>query len=189
MKVLLPAVGVSIAALVLVWPNLHSMGERFQLGFAHLSGMAVESLTMVNARYFGVDANNQPFTITADTAREVKPGSQTLDLTSPKADMTLKDGSWLVLGAQTGYYEHQRGLLDLVGDVNLFQDGGYELHTTRAQIDLRAGTASGDEPVNGQGPFGTIRSEGFRVSENGKRVDFTGKARLVLVSQAKGGRS
>ncbi len=40
---------------------------------------------------------------------------------------------------------------------------------------LQEGSASGDKPVAAQGPFGTLVSEGFRLTERGQVVVFTGR--------------
>ncbi|MEK9899787.1 MAG: LPS export ABC transporter periplasmic protein LptC, partial [Rhodospirillaceae bacterium] len=74
--------------------------------------------------------------------------------------------------------------LHLTGDVNLFHDQGYEFTTTAAQVDLVTSTASGDEPVDGQGPFGVLNAEGFRVFDSGDRVLFLGPARLTVFEGA-----
>jgi lipopolysaccharide export system protein LptC len=50
---------------------------------------------------------------------------------------------------------------------------------------MSAGTAYGQEPIEGQGPFGNIKAQGFRVIDRGERVIFTGKAKMVIYS-AKG---
>ena len=52
--------------------------------------------------------------------------------------------------------------------------------TAAAQIQLREGSASGDEPVAAQGPFGTLTSEGFRLTDRGQVVIFTGRSHAVL---------
>ena len=43
----------------------------------------------------------------------------------------------------------------------------------------------GDEPVRGQGPFGTLEAEGFRILDRGKRLVLSGKSRLVLYPVAR----
>ena len=57
-------------------------------------------------------------------------------------------------------------------------------------LDCRKGflTAAkpGDEPISGQGPFGNLQAEGFRISEHGKTMYFTGKAKLVIHPSAAG---
>ncbi len=75
-------------------------------------------------------------------------------------------------------------MLDLKGGVIMFHDMGYEFHTPRASIDMANRSARGDSPVQGQGPFGQISAAGFRLLENGERIIFTGKTRLVLFPDA-----
>ena len=58
--------------------------------------------------------------------------------------------------------------------------GGYTVETAEARIDLKDGSAEGNKTVLGHGPAGTLRSEGFRILDNGQVVRFTGKARLVI---------
>jgi lipopolysaccharide export system protein LptC len=110
-----------------------------------------------------------------------------IDLAFPKADITLRSGVWLALSAETGLFNRKQQVLNLRGGVTLFHDMGYELRTPSADIFMKRGIASGDQPVTGQGPIGTIRSAGFRILDGGKRVLFTGKSRLVLYPKGKQG--
>lgn len=181
MKVVLPAVAVVLVAAVALWPQLRDMGEDgFALSFADIGREIGRTQRLVNARYYSTDADDQPYTITADVAEETEPGSPLLRLDNPKADITLEDGAWVMLGANNGLYSQADGLLDLTGEVNLFHDAGYEMHTSAATLDVEAGEAHGDRPVRGQGPFGELEAEGFRLTDAGKRIYFTGKARLLL---------
>ncbi len=108
------------------------------------------------------------------------------DLQSPKADLTTSSGAWVAATAATGVYHNATRLLDLMGDVSMFHDGGTEFHTERAQVDLSAGAATGDDPVDGQGPTSTIKAEGFRLYDRGAVIIFTGKSHLVLYNTQRG---
>ncbi|MHA1600976.1 MAG: LPS export ABC transporter periplasmic protein LptC [Alphaproteobacteria bacterium] len=180
MKMLLPALAAALILLVFAWPQFTFKEERFRLGIARLSLDQAENLTMLNARYNGIDEQRQPYTITADMATQSKQDENMIDLELPKADMTLEGGAWLALTARTGKFNRAVELLDLTGSVSLFHDRGFELRSESAQIDLDAGTAKGHEPVQGQGTFGTVDAEGFRVLDSGQTIIFTGKSRLVL---------
>jgi lipopolysaccharide export system protein LptC len=183
MKIILPSVAISIVAIVLIWPQLTGKDERFQLSFSKLNQKDVDLLTMVNARYHGVDAKNQPFTVTADTANEnASKKAKVVDLDHPTADLTTKDGSWLTVSADTGIYSQLDNSLSLLGGVNVFHERGYEIRTASATMDLKAGSVSGDDPIKGQGAFGEVEAEGFRVYDKGQRIIFTGKSKLVLHS-------
>lgn len=180
MKFVLPIFALILIGLVLVWPQLRGTDNRFKIGFSGIEAREAEGLNMVNARYMGTDAKNQPFSVTADIAKNLKPDATLVELEMPKADMTLEDGSWLVLTANTGAYNQPEKTLSLKGAVNLFHDSGYEIRTSSADIDLGKNLASGNEPVAGQGPFGELRAQGFILQNNGSVISFTGKSHLIL---------
>ncbi len=155
------------------------------MGFSTISLKLSEDTSMLNPRYVGADENGQPFTLTADLAKSQSPESAIVALEMPKADMMLDGGAWMVLTAETGAYHRTTQVLDLSGAVSLFHDSGLEFQTAKARIDLAGGTAAGSDPVQGQGPFGDLRAEGFRLLRKDKIIHFTGKARLVLYPAAK----
>ncbi len=180
LKVLLPAVALGLVAMVLLWPQLNPIDERFRLGSAGVSIDDLENLRMVNPRYVGSDSQDQPYTLTADQALQLSGDGNLTDLVNPKGDITLKDGTWLALSAEAGVYRKQDEILDLEGNVNLFHDDGYEIVTPKARVELEKGTASGDSPVTGQGPDTELEGEGFRVYNRGDRVLVTGQSRLLI---------
>ncbi len=180
LKVLLPAVAVGLVAMVLLWPQLNPIDQRFRLRAVGVNIEDLENLRMVNPRYVGTDSQNQPFTLTADQALQLSGEGNLTDLTKPKGDITLKDGTWLALSAETGVYRKQDEILDLEGKVNLFQDGGYEIVTPKARIQLDKGHAAGDSPVTGQGPDTELEGQGFRIYDRGERVIVTGQSRLLI---------
>ena len=180
MMVLLPTVAALLIALILVWPYLGSEDLRFRLSFAALTANENEDPSMVNPRYLGIDGENQAFSITADLARRLAEGSSAVELEMPKADITLSDGTWLVVTANSGVYKQIKKTLELTGAVNMFHDSGYEFTTSKVRIDLEKGIAEGDAAVKGQGPFGDLSGEGFRLIDKGKTIVFTGKSKLVI---------
>ena len=180
MKMLLPAVAVALILLVVAWPKFVFDDNRFRLSISKLGPEQAESLTMLNARFDGVDEENRPYTLTADMATQSEREKDLVDLELPKADITLPDGTWLALTAQQGQYRRERQVLDLAGSVSLFHDQGFELRTESARVDLKNGTASGNQPVQGQGETGLIDAEGFRVYDRGERIVFTGKSHMFI---------
>ncbi len=180
LKLTLPLVAVVLIVLILVWPHLKATDNAFKIGFSSVKMAEDEDPSMHNARYFGADENKQPYSITADLATALSNGAQAVELEMPKADISLEDGTWLVLTAKNGIYKRDVEKMNLSGAVNLFHDTGYEFHTEKAQINLRAGTASGNVPIEGQGPFGNLKAEGFKLYDKGSRILFLGKSKLIL---------
>ena len=183
-KVLLPTIAAALIVIVVIWPELSEQENRFRLGPARIDRSEAENLRMLNARFTGVDASRRPFTVTADSADQSDAKSASIVLDAPKADILLSNGAWVALTATNGSFNREQQILELTGNVNLFHDSGYEFHTQNAVFDLTAGAATGTEPVEGQGPFGHLQAEGFRIYNRGERVEFTGKAKLTITPKS-----
>jgi lipopolysaccharide export system protein LptC len=180
MRIALPATAAVLLLLVLVVPQFRGDDGRFRAGETPVVDAAVDALSMVNARYFGIDAKGQPYSITAKSVRERTGADKRIELGAPQADVTLDGGPWLSIEADSGLYDRDGDVLDLTGNVSLFQDQGYELHTVTATIRLKTGAATSRAPVEGQGPFGELTSAGFDLYDKGRVVVFSGPAHLVL---------
>lgn len=182
LKTLLPSFAIGMVLLIFAWPQINVESERFGLGVSELAADYTDSLSMLNARFDGVDEEGRPFSLSADEASQPSSVNEVVDLSLPKGDITLNDGTWLALTARTGKYDRQGNMLDLKGAVSLFHDQGFELQTETAAVDLEAGRAEGRDPVKGQGPFGQLLADGFRVEDRGDTIVFTGRSRMILHS-------
>ena len=182
-KVVLPFIAIGLIALVIIWPRLKT-DDTFRIGFASVNITGKTTPGMDNARYVGTDENRKPYSVTADLARLIDSDAGTVALELPKADLTLEDGTWLVLTADTGLYQRDGATLDLKGGVNLFHDTGYEISTEVLDVDLKAGGATGDKPINGHGPFGELKAQGIKLIDKGQVIYFTGPAHLLLYTPA-----
>ncbi len=187
MKIVLPSVAAVLVALVVAWPQFQDVREGFRIEIAKLQMPFSGGQHLANARFTGVDKRNRPYTVTADSAVQTDERPGVVDLAHPKADITLSNGAWVAASASQGTYTKRDELLRLNGQVDLFHDTGFEMHTPSALVDLKNGTAAGDQPVQGHGPSGALNSAGFRIYDGGKRILFTGKARLILRPDANRG--
>ena len=184
MKYFLPLIAALIGGLVIFLPMLKVENSAFSINISDVKSRDGDSLSIVNAKFIGADNKKQPFSITADLARNVLKGTEQIQLEMPKADIAINEGGWLVLSAKSGLYDQKKKSLNLTGNVNLFHDSGYEFTTTDAQINLKNGIALSNSPVNGQGPFGELMSQGIRIEEKGKRIFFSGKTKLIMSPKA-----
>jgi lipopolysaccharide export system protein LptC len=183
-KLVSAAVALTLIILVVVWPQFGSRDNSFQMGISKMESNDAESLHMVNPRYTGRDENNLPYEVTADLASQETAKSDLITLDNPKADLLMKDGTWVAATATSGLYGQTSQELELTGEVNLFHDSGYEFSSTRAILDLNNGAGHGDQPTFGHGPAGEIEGEGFNFTDKGKTITFTGKSRLILYPNA-----
>jgi lipopolysaccharide export system protein LptC len=180
LKRVLPATAIVLLTAIALWPQWQGADEARRFTFRLGGNPLTEPMRMREARFRGIDEQGRPYTVTASEAMQLGNTDDTIDLTDPKGDITLQDGTWMLLQADHGLYYRQPGLLELDGNVVLNHDAGYEVRTERASIDLRGKTARGDRPVEGQGPFGTIEGQGFEAEEAGKVIIVTGPATLVI---------
>lgn len=184
LKVVLPAFAVALVLLVVAWPQLIPDDSRFRIAVTQISLDQAENLSMMNARYDGIDEQNRPFSVTADLATQDSADADIVDLELPKADITLEDGTWLAITAKTGRYRREAEIVELAGEVVLFHDEGFEVRTDAATVYLSEGDAEGILPVQGQGPAGELNAEGFQLINQGERIIFTGRSRLLLQPEA-----
>jgi lipopolysaccharide export system protein LptC len=164
----------------MAWPHFQMKDSRFRIGFTTLKLTGGQDKSMINPRFLGTDKKTKPFSVTADIAKNIMVDASVVELEMPKADITLPDGSWLVLTANSGVFDKNKKMLELRKKVNLFHDSGYEFRTSAADVDLTKGLAQGNQPISGQGPFGSLKSEGFRLIDKGRIIHFTGKSKLIM---------
>lgn len=177
-KWLLPAAALLLLSLLALWPELDLARDQARLTFKQMSG-DIGGARLIDARYHAVDAQGRPYTVTASVAQQ--DGPDRINLTTPKGDITLNNGTWLMLEALHGVYLQKTEQLDLSHHVTLYRDDGTTLRTASASIDLKHGAAAGAEPVHAQGPFGTLDAKGgFTVVDKGAAIQFGGPAHVVL---------
>lgn len=184
LKWVLPMVAAALVLLVGAWPEIQAGISRLTSAIPRIDLRAARDLSMVNARYTGLDRRNRPFSVTADVARQTVANDEVVSLEAPKADLALESGAWVAVTGDTGLYHTQPKTIDLYGDVNLYHDKGMTFRTESATVDLEGGTAEGREKVQGHGPSGEVESEGFRILEKGAVVVFTGRAHMLLEGAA-----
>jgi len=180
LKRILPVVGVTLLALVAIWPRLVPLLDSVRFGLPVIDLREAHELRMLNPRYAGVDRFNRPFVVTSAIGRQAPDREDLMSLEHPRAEMTAHNGALIVVTAATAMYQSQAQLLDLFGDVNLVHENGTRFVTNTAHVDVAADTAVGYDPVTGHGPSGDVTAQGFRVFDKGDTIVFTGKSNLLL---------
>jgi lipopolysaccharide export system protein LptC len=180
MRLILPTIAALLLAALALWSRLGLESNSFRLAMGSIGLASIDSMAMSNPHFEGLDDKNRPFNLTASSARQADGNADTIDLDAPQADITLEDGAWLTLTADSGRYMRAAQLLDLTGQVNLFHDKGYELHTRDVHIDMVKGSAVGGSAVDGQGPSGGLTADGIEVTRGGNRIHFLGHAHMTI---------
>ena len=76
--------------------------------------------------------------------------------------------------------KHHGNSVELHRQVTLRHGPDLTVRTSQARVELEAGSASGDQPVEGQAPFGTLAGQGFRIAESGDNILVKGPAQLLV---------
>jgi len=181
MKFALPALALTLMALVAAWPTLNELPKP---KITADKGQ----LEMIKPRYFSADEKNQPFSVTASRAEQSadQPGIVVLD--KPEAEMTEAAGTWVTMRSERGWYDQNTGILKMRGAVQVMRDDGSEFTTEEAFSDVSKGTAWGDVHVEGQGPQGVVLAEGFRMTDRGKTMVFLNSSNASVQSAETAGR-
>ena len=183
MKRALPAAAALVLIGVLVWPLFKESNSGFTLSFSEITEFD-DKVRMENPRFIGTDTKDRSFSISAASAYHEAANDERVMLDAINADVRLVNGAWLALDAPSGVFYPQAENLDLSGQVNLFSDAGYEVHARQLSLDIPDGTATSDEPVHGQGPFGVFEAGGAEVDIRGDYVNLIDGVKMTIYPRA-----
>jgi lipopolysaccharide export system protein LptC len=154
-----------ILGAVIVIPLLEQTRDGARISF--VSSKVVtgnDQPVMEKPKLQGLDAQDQPYTITA--SRAIQESATKVRMFEVQGDL-FSNGSWLNLTADRGLFDKTKSTLLLEGNVVLYRDDGTVVNTTRAEIDTKAGSARADAPISGQGPLGTLNGVGYSIEQSG----------------------
>lgn len=177
-KYLLPVMGIALLSSIAAWPEIARHFDHNRITWRQASGVVPASGHMIEPRYHGIDERQQPYTVSATTADRA--GPTRVNLAAPVGDLTLANGTWLLLRAKQGVFVQHSNELDLSRDVTLYRQDGTIMTSATATMNLRQGAASSDSYTHAEGPFGTLDAQGFTIVDKGTVVQFHGPAKLVL---------
>ncbi len=182
-KLGLPLLAVALLSAIALWPEISRLSQNGRVSFRRIFAVEAESGRMLNPHYKGIDQRNRPYTITARWATQTSPNR--IDMGDPKGDMVLESGNWLQVESKDGVFIQRAELLDLSQDVVMYRDDGTVIRTETASVDVKQGAASSDDKTHAEGPFGTLDSQGFTLTDKAGAIQFQGPAKLVVNGASK----
>ena len=180
MKRALPIAAGALIAIVLIFALLPRQSDKVSFAYESM-GRIDNDLAMLKPRLTGSDQSGNPFVITADAAVQQGANARKVMLKKVEADLTLDKDRWMNASAMRGFVDMEKGALTLTGGIAVFSDDGYELHTERANVDLKKGIFRGPGEVTGQGPIGTLRADTFELDRNTKQITLRGHVRMTII--------
>ena len=94
-------------------------------------------------------------------------------------------GDFLKIQSKEGIFNKSKEQMHLFEDVIFENQKGYTFKTNSAFFDFSLKQVSGDEKIIGTGTKGNIKSEGFKIVDNGEKIFFLGKTTLTINSNEK----
>ncbi len=184
MKRLLSLGAFLIIAAVLAFFFVQRLPRQVQMSYERL-GHVENDLAMMKPRLSGADAKGNPYVITADMAVQDAHNPKKASLKNLEADLALDSKNWLNARARTGMVDMTTGQLELTGGIDVFTATGYELHSKSASANLKQSVIHGHEPVTGQGPDGTLRSDEFHADRTTNTLTLSGHVQMTLFGTKK----
>lgn len=177
-KASLLAIAFILTAILVILPFYNSMNKNFRLTFSSIEKSASgDSPVILNPHLQGA-ADNFTYNVTAKSGVQEK--MEKVSLKSLNAEINLKNDGWISMSADEGLFDHSRNAMDIKGNINLFNQDGYEFNTSEASVDMKTNSISGKSAIEGQGPIGTIRADNFLVEDKGNRILLNGRVKVVV---------
>ena len=132
-----------------------------------------------NPQFLSTDKKNRPFILKAKKAKRKESTKNIFILDSPSGNLENNNG-FISLKSINGKFDQDKEMLFLFNDVRFENEIGYKFSTEDAYINLNSNEVFGDKKIRGFNDEGEINSEGFKIIDQGNKIIFFGKAKLVI---------
>jgi lipopolysaccharide export system protein LptC len=147
-----------------------------------------EGVRLSAPRYAGEDLSGRPFEVAAQSAVRGQSDADPLALDRPEARRVRADGQTSVVRSREGTFDQDNQLVDLIGDVELEQEGKngkFVIRTDAAKADLENQVVTSAAEVRGEGDTGTLRADRATIYQNEDRVVLEGGVNLTFKAKPK----
>lgn len=149
--------------------NVSGLAKKGKLS---VSSVDVMQNTAQNPRFYGMDAKNQPYSIQAKTAMQLK--DKSLELDQVFASYTLKDNKLVSVVGDKANLDADSNKVRLGGNIVIMYDDLYSLNAQSAELNYKEGLASGSSNVELISKLGKVESTNFEIKENYNDIKFFG---------------
>jgi lipopolysaccharide export system protein LptC len=139
-----------------------------------------EEVRATGTKASGFDREKQPYDIAATAARQDKSNPNLVHLDAVTGRFSRRGGEQLTLSARTAIYDTKAKAIDLEGDIQLQSTGNWTASLQKARIVLEEKRLTSQSPVAVQTSNGLISAQGVEVSNDGKRVLFSGGVKATF---------
>ena len=132
--------------------------------------------------FMGMDNKKQPFKVMAKKATRLKESPDIFDLERPTGELISGTEEFFVKGDEGVFYKDIQQL-KIKGNVQFNDAQNMIFNTSEMYFDFKKEILIGNQEVRGKKNNSIIISEGFKITNNGDKVFFTGKTKLKLVNE------
>ena len=134
--------------------------------------------------FMGINKKKQPFKVMAKKATRLKESPDVFDLEKPTGELKSGTEKFFVKGDKGIFYKDIQQL-KIKGNVQFNNEQNMIFNTSEMYFDFKKEVLIGDRKVRGEKNNSIIISEGFKVTNNGDKIFFTGKTKLKLANENK----
>ena len=168
----------SIVLIILIFFN-KSLKKYLELDLKEEFNEVGSNQIIENPQFLSTDKKNRPFILKAKKAKRKESTKNIFILDSPSGNLENNNG-FISLKSIDGKFDQDKEMLFLFNDVRFENEIGYKFSTEDAYINLNSNEVFGDKKIRGFNDEGEINSEGFKIIDEGNKIIFFGKAKLVI---------
>lgn len=178
-KMGLGGVALVLIGLMLFYPLFRQQEAGVRISFNATSKKEAEPAAMKSPRFHGLDKDNQPYVMTADSA--IEQADKQITFVKPTGDILLKTNQRLSVSANAGRFDKESHHLWLNGNIAMSNDQGYVMTTETLTVDITHKNAVTSSEVHGHGPLGTLKAYGGAMADgNNQQIIFEGPVFVTL---------
>jgi len=178
-KLALPVLAVAIVLGTGAWMWLSRLAPDIGVDIAD-TAIRGGKLVMANPKLDGLTSDDRPYSVRAARAIQSLSGGDGIDLERLQADVPLNADVNARIVAAAGLYDSESNTLDLRDSITVQTDDGMRAELQSAKVNFENGRLSTLDPVRISMPGAVIEADRLTVEENGRRLFFESRVRLVV---------
>jgi lipopolysaccharide export system protein LptC len=153
---------------------------------AQADAPASHQVVVTHSTLTGYDDSRQPYSVTAASAVQDASQPNRVHLTTVAGELHRRSGDAFSLAARTALFDSKTEVLELEGEVELVAAGRFVAAMDKAAVTLNDKRLRSQSPVSVRFGRGAITAGGLEITEDGNRVVFLDRVKVVFEPQTKG---
>lgn len=147
-----------------------------------IAGIGLENgkLVMKEPKMAGFDKKDRPFDVRAVRAVQDLKKPNMVELITIKAQVPMDEDSFADVTARFGFYDTEKQSLVLREDVLISGARGMDVRLLQANIDMKTGSMTSNEPVSVSSKDTDLWADSVMVKDNGARIIFRNRVKMII---------